>query len=756
MPMNIKTSGDNRNLYIKLLLSTILCTVLTLLVSSTIYFVNYRNINLNQVYQTDLENLTQTSREVISMTESAQSLTFQMYRNGNITKLMFYENPDIYDTTAAMRELNNYLNSMPYIASIYVYNPKAPYVYVSSNTGQNGLMKKDELVDQDILTILDHFQEFKPFVPIPRTYLKNASATQKSNVYTYLCYDAIGNDNALNSAIIVNITTDWINKDIGKQRGDGASNSFILDDKGTMLAGDQLDPSITLAPGSAITQQIMSTKHAGYFIGTVGGTKSLISYTAPDSLEWRYIRFTPYEIITRKLTAIRTTTIYIGISILAVGLFISWLLSRKLYIPINRIVNKMKSLESDKRNSLFTLKQDVLRKLLQGHEPVTTKMMRDKRSELGISFDFQDDYRIILLRIDRFQPFWHNHQDDLHVYKYAIMNISSEITSQAFQVETVDMGDDRTVLLINERNVPSDGDQSMLQALLKQIQKAVNDLLKISLSITYSPQSSQPQNLVALYRQVVEASEHRVFLGPGCLIASQDHLYTETDDYLFTVEKEKKLVDALMAGKIGEAKKLYAVIIEETRPYPIRVFQATLSRLTITLSGVLYTIFKNNSLDLPQILPISRQTLAQLETIEEIEAVFFEAFDEMKRRLDDKRSMKQDDLIRRINEMIELNCGDPNLCLNWIADELDMSPIYISRVYKQNTLKAVVDVINTMRMERAKGLLKQSDLSIADIAERIGYTNSSYFYRMFKKNFGVTPTDYRKTDVMASENQALT
>lgn len=100
--VNLKISGDNRKLYIKLLLSTIFVTVLTLLVSSTIFFVNYRNINLNQVYQSDLENLTQTSREVISMTEIAQSLTFQMYRNGNISKLMFYENPDIYDTTAQL------------------------------------------------------------------------------------------------------------------------------------------------------------------------------------------------------------------------------------------------------------------------------------------------------------------------------------------------------------------------------------------------------------------------------------------------------------------------------------------------------------------------------------------------------------------------------------------------------------------------------------------------------------------------------
>ncbi|MNW64696.1 HTH-type transcriptional activator Btr [compost metagenome] len=80
-----------------------------------------------------------------------------------------------------------------------------------------------------------------------------------------------------------------------------------------------------------------------------------------------------------------------------------------------------------------------------------------------------------------------------------------------------------------------------------------------------------------------------------------------------------------------------------------------------------------------------------------------------------------------------------------------MSPIYVSRLYKQLTLKGLTDVINETRIAKAQHLLVETENSVADIAERTGFTNSSYFYRMFKKFNGVTPNDYRRKE-FHSEN----
>lgn len=49
---------------------------------------------------------------------------------------------------------------------------------------------------------------------------------------------------------------------------------------------------------------------------------------------------------------------------------------------------------------------------------------------------------------------------------------------------------------------------------------------------------------------------------------------------------------------------------------------------------------------------------------------------------------------------------EPNLSLNQIADELDMSPIYISRLYKQQTMSSIVDIILEVRMREVCSLLE--------------------------------------------------
>jgi two-component system response regulator YesN len=164
----------------------------------------------------------------------------------------------------------------------------------------------------------------------------------------------------------------------------------------------------------------------------------------------------------------------------------------------------------------------------------------------------------------------------------------------------------------------------------------------------------------------------------------------------------------------------------------------------LTTDSVINTIKKNNALLLQPDFDSTIISLNQVESIDEINQQFFGLFDELKRKLEEKRSTKHEDMIKKMNNIIDRDYSNPNLCLNSIAEEMDMSPIYISRLYKQQTLVALSDIIQEVRMNQSKLLLKETNLSVADIAEKTGFTSSSYFYRMFKKCNGVTPNDFRK------------
>jgi len=736
---------NNGKLYSKLLFTITLCIVLTLLVSSLFYFFTYMQIDLKKAYQSDVSNLTQTSKEVISMTESAQSLSFQMYRTFTVSKLMFYTEPSIYDETAAMNELNNYLSSMPFIESIYVYNSANGQFYTASRQGESGTFSKEELADKGILDILASFQQYRPFTPIPRTYTTvSLAGEQLTKAYTYLGYDAVGKTQKLNSAVIINISSAWINKDIGVNKSEGEGKSFILDNQDRLLSGDSLMPKKLSDKDSALLNEKIKDKESGYVVSDFEGKKSLISFTSPDSLDWQYVRVTPYKQVTKAIYSIRNTTILIAVVILVIGIFISWLLSRMLYRPIHQIMDKMSILETEKRNSSYTIRQNMLRSLIQGSQSLQTSTQLQKLLQNGITFDFNSRYRVILLKIDHLAALKESRGDDVHVYKFAIMNIGTEIGLKHYRVETVDMDADYVIMLLGRLDASDVPDDELLREVLAQIQQSSLDYLKIGLSVTYSPEAHQAQQLSNHYKLVKEASQHRLYYGHGCLINAQNIMSLKSKEYIFPTDKERKLTDALMTSKTEEAKKLFAEIVQETAEYPIHVVQLAISHLTMTVNQILFTIQKNNSLDVEASLSIHIPPPDHFETINEINEIFFSLFDDIQSKLSTKRSTKQGDLIRKINDLIHKEYANPNLSLNWIADELDMSSIYLSRVYKQQTLSAIVDVINNVRLERAKEYLENTDCSIVDIAVKSGYTSSSYFHRMFKKSFGVTPADYRK------------
>ncbi|MDN4604210.1 helix-turn-helix domain-containing protein [Paenibacillus sp. F6_3S_P_1C] len=742
-----KRSEDSQKVFARILIGIIVSTVATLLVASTILYVNYNRIALRQVYHTDMNGLTQTSREVSKMTETAKSLSYQIYQDYTISALLLYSNPSIYEITPAMEQLDNYRMSLPFIESIYVYNSKNDEFFISSNEVRNGQQSISEIDDKGITSILDRFHDYKPFVPIPRTYQVGSTEETQVSSYTYLCYDTINDNATLNYAVVVNIKDDWLSPNMNSV--DQPGKTFIINEQGQLLS-DFSDRALMkdLSNETFIQPILQNTEQSAYFTAEVDGEKSLITYTAPDNLGWRYVRITPYDLITTDIRHMRTHTVLFCLGLLIAGVLLSYLVSRKLYHPIDKVLVRMRVMEAERRGSLHLLRQDFLRGALQGRETVTGGMLEERMKFYGSAVDVHRLTRLVLLRIDHFTDFSDTYRDEVQLVKYAMMNICTETADLNYHTEAVDMGGDLITLIFNDKiQNEADNDQGSIEELLRMMQAAVMTHLRCSISFTIGPAEDSLENSIASYTRSAEASLHRLFMGPGCLIYTSDIMAYHAKEYAFPVGKERQLIDCLMTGKTGEAKQVYADIVSETATYPFTVFQLALSHLTMTLNHVRNTLKKNNQLTLESISDRSMLPIHDAEDLSEVHAHFYRMFDELGSKVEEKRTLKHEELIRKINCIIERDYADTNLCLTSIADELAMSPIYVSRLYKQLTLKGLTDVINETRIAKAQYLLIETENSVADIAEQTGFTNSSYFYRMFKKFNGVTPNDYRRKDL---------
>jgi YesN/AraC family two-component response regulator len=84
-----------------------------------------------------------------------------------------------------------------------------------------------------------------------------------------------------------------------------------------------------------------------------------------------------------------------------------------------------------------------------------------------------------------------------------------------------------------------------------------------------------------------------------------------------------------------------------------------------------------------------------------------------------------------------------NLTLKQTANYFGFNSSYLSFIIKENTGKNFSDIVKEIKLSQACKALKNTQLSIAEICEIIGYNNPEYFMKLFKKEFGLTAGEYR-------------
>ena len=106
----------------------------------------------------------------------------------------------------------------------------------------------------------------------------------------------------------------------------------------------------------------------------------------------------------------------------------------------------------------------------------------------------------------------------------------------------------------------------------------------------------------------------------------------------------------------------------------------------------------------------------------------------------------EDQLENRICRYVLENV-DAELSIEGISRVLFMNRKYISEVFRQKTGELLIDYITRVKMARAARLLSQSTRKTYEIALQLGYRDTEYFSRLFKKHMGVTPSEYRNSAI---------
>ena len=102
--------------------------------------------------------------------------------------------------------------------------------------------------------------------------------------------------------------------------------------------------------------------------------------------------------------------------------------------------------------------------------------------------------------------------------------------------------------------------------------------------------------------------------------------------------------------------------------------------------------------------------------------------------------------VRKAAEYLRRNYSQ-KVSLDDLADHVGMSSAHLSRLFKKETGMTVTDYLSNLRCIEASRLLRESGHAIQEIAAYVGYLDNNYFVKVFKKQFGMTPSEYRNQSI---------
>jgi two-component system response regulator YesN len=320
---------------------------------------------------------------------------------------------------------------------------------------------------------------------------------------------------------------------------------------------------------------------------------------------------------------------------------------------------------------------------------------------------------------------------------FALKNISEDLFATGSIILSTNIGK-RFLMLI----------QDMKEEALKERIRSVNDVFsqyyKLGLTVSFSNPGTAEQ-LSMLYRDVVECLKYRFYLGEGCIITERDVRDMEEGYRELALLSEVDFDKITMAVKVGNLQEMEGELafffekLNEVHPqiefavsYCIELFAA---------------ITRQRNEHSPVQSAKERAAILSKDTLEDIQRDIVQVAREITSDNYERNARRHSRLVNQMLQLVKEQLHNEHFSLAWISKEVFfMDTDYIGKLFKKETGEKFSHYLMKARMEQATNLIDHSDdFKIYEIALQTGFgENYPYFSQMFKKQFGCTPTEYRK------------
>lgn len=246
-----------------------------------------------------------------------------------------------------------------------------------------------------------------------------------------------------------------------------------------------------------------------------------------------------------------------------------------------------------------------------------------------------------------------------------------------------------------------------------------------------------PEKLNVTMQSALENEQGKFLYGWNRILERRDDLqtYYDTVSPPFSSDRTKALSAALDLCNIEEIEKWFQQWLEDldaqSRPM-----------LSLLLAQRNWLMKKLEDFDREKAEVLSTQ-VDRVRTSRDLIKILAQAYVDIAEQEIQRRDQEESRPIRLAKDYIR-NHYAKALTLQEVAAQVGFSETYFSTLFKKLTNQNFTDFLVEVRIEAAKTKLRESNATISEIAEAVGYADGKYFRKIFKKIAGIKPNDYRK------------
>ncbi|MCQ6561511.1 response regulator [Paenibacillus mendelii] len=401
-------------------------------------------------------------------------------------------------------------------------------------------------------------------------------------------------------------------------------------------------------------------------------------------------------------------------------------------------------LKQQLHESIPVLKERHLRHLLDGRVPLSE--IREKYGYLKLSIG---DNRCVclVLELDEDQVLTqHDRDDDRQLVKFACRNITEELFKDKFHTEMIENSDSQLVMIVSGRD-PQDleHDIERLLVLLRKMRAYILNYYKMRVSIGIGNVYESPEWIVPSYKEAAEAMKYRLYAGDeGFIFYREISSFRMQEATVYPYELEKKLCLALKAGDKEEAtagaKEFLQAIVGGQSPDPEQL-RNICCQLVYTMLRMLveWNISDGRVVDFTAL----DGQMRKWTTTRQAESWLIHYVEELSDMIAIKMQQRSTSMVQKAIAFMEQQYAR-DLSLHEVADAVHLTPNYLANLFKLRTGETILNVLSGIRMDKAKELLRNTDMKTYEIARAVGFADAKYFGQVFKKVVGATPQDYKR------------